>query len=116
MSTAARARYLAGVVDAIDGERIRFVLPNEAQRKRCEKFLGDVETGMSSALGRRVSMELAVGETSAPTGAPAASSDPPAADDEVDVAELTDADTTTDSVVERINDVFPGAEVLTPES
>ncbi|NNK91319.1 MAG: hypothetical protein HKO87_02700, partial [Acidimicrobiia bacterium] len=116
LPTAARARYLAGAIESVDDDRVRFVLSNEAQRVRCEKFRAEVEAAVSTHIGVAMSLELSVGGGAESAG----STEPtrvPEADDEVDLGELSDAATTSDTVVERISDVFPGAEMLTtPES
>ena len=113
LPTAARARYLSGSVVTIDGDRVRFVLANEAQRVRCEKFHADVEAAVSARVGRPMSLELSVGEADEPTE----TSRQPEDDHEVDLGDLTDAAASSETVVERISDVFPGAEMLTtPES
>jgi len=100
-------------VVTIDGDRVRFVLANEAQRVRCEKFHADVEAAVSARVGRPMSLELSVGEADEPTE----TSRQPEDDHEVDLGDLTDAAASSETVVERISDVFPGAEMLTtPES
>ena len=119
-STKARARFLAGEVQAVDGDVITFVLPIEAQLKRCEPFVGEIEAAIQSHFGQPATLRLATGPSladggGAPSGAgaaPAASNLP--ADDEVDIHDLTDADVGNSSVVDRITDVFPGAEVMAP--
>ncbi len=119
-STKARARFLAGEVQVVDGDVITFVLPIEAQLKRCEPFVGEIESAIQSHFGHAASLRLTTGPSlsdgggsAAPSGgAPEASNLP--ADDEVDIHDLTDADMGNSSVVDRITDVFPGAEVMAP--
>lgn len=116
LSTAARARFLVGTVNSIDGNHVQFMLPNDAQLRRCEKFRADVEAALSTRLGRPMSLELSVGQIGEPTSSPAPA-EQPEADHEVDLGDLTDAGDAGNTVVERIADVFPGAEMLTtPES
>ncbi len=115
LPTAARARYLAGSIESVDGDHINFVLPNEAQRQRCEKFRNEVEAALSDRIGRPLVIDLAVG-AAPPVPSTTSTAAEPQAEEEVDLGELTDADASTASVVERINDVFPGAEVLSSES
>lgn len=113
LPTAARARYLSGSVAGVDGDVVRIVVPNDAQRVRCEKFRSEVEAAVSSRVGRPMSLELSVGSVDEPPGSPSQPQD----DHEVDLDQLTDAATSSETVVERISDVFPGAEMLTtPES
>ena len=51
-----------------------------------------------------------------PGAAKPAASAPPQDESEIDINDLTDADVGNATVVERISDVFPGAEVLEQES
>lgn len=119
-STKARARFLAGEVQAVDGDVVTFVLPIEAQLKRCEPFVSEIESAIQSHFGHAASLRLTTGPSltddsgsAGPSGrAPEASNLP--ADDEVDIHDLTDADMGNSSVVDRITDVFPGAEVMAP--
>ena len=92
----------------------------EAQLKRCEPFVGEIEAAIHSHFGQPATLRLTTGPSladggGAPSGAaatPEASNLP--ADDEVDIHDLTDADVGNSSVVDRITDVFPGAEVMAP--
>ena len=119
-STKARARFLAGEVQGVDGNEITFVLPIEAQLKRCEPFTGEIEAAIEQFFGQPAKLRLTTGPSmgdNAPRGggapsAPDMSSLP--ADHEVDIHDLTDANGGNSTVVDRITDVFPGAEVMAP--
>ena len=117
LSTPARARFLAGHIASVDDGTVDFVLPTESQVKRCEKFRPEVEGGILAAFGATVSIALRAGELPAQPG-PRTPSPPVLQDEsEIDIHDLTDADGVSNTVVDRIADVFPGAEVLdsTPE-
>lgn len=119
-STPARARFLAGRVAAVDGETISFLLPSEGQIRRCEPYKAEVEAAVAEAFG--VSLQIALGVEDQPAPSPMTGRSTPAppepVQDEADINihELTDADVGNATVVERIADVFPGAEVLEEES
>ena len=119
-STPARARFLAGTVESVEGNTVHFVLPTDTQVTRCEKFRGEIETALTNALGAPITLALRAGESPTPStmpgAAPAAAAEPKQHESEIDIHDLTDADVGNASVVERIADVFPGAEVLEQES
>lgn len=119
-STPARARFLAGRVAAVDGETITFLLPSEGQIRRCEPYKAEVEAAVAEAFGVQLKIALGVESQPAPSPMTGRSTPPPPepVQDEADINihELTDADVGNASVVERIADVFPGAEVLEEES
>lgn len=118
-STAARARYRSGQVESVDGDRVRFILASEIELKRCEQYRPQIEAAMTETFGTPLVLELAVG--AAPTapsrGAPTTSPQrEPAHESEVDIHDLTDAETVNASAAERIAEVFPGAEIIQEES
>ncbi len=117
-STPARARFLAGQVAGVEGGVIDFVLPTDSQVKRCESFRAEVERAASEAFGAPLTIALrAGGEPAPPRGGPAPTQAQPVQDEsEIDVTDLTDAGMMNATVVDRIADVFPGAEVLDQES
>ena len=119
-STPARARFLAGRIAAVDGDTIAFVLPSEGQIRRCEPYKAEVEAAVTEAFGRPLKIALGVDDTPAPspmTGRPAPAAPMPVQDEaDIDIHDLTDADVGNATVVERITDVFPGAEILEEES
>ena len=118
-STAARARYRSGQIESVTDGRVRFVLASEIEMKRCEQYRPQIEAAITEAFGSPLSLELAVGDMSAPKPRGAASSTPergPAHESEVDIHDLTDADTVNASAAERIAEVFPGAEIIDKEN
>ena len=118
-STAARARYRSGQIESVTDGRVRFVLASEIEMKRCEQYRPQIEAAITEAFGSPLSLELAVGDVSAPKPRGAASSTPergPAHESEVDIHDLTDADTVNASAAERIAEVFPGAEIIDKEN
>ena len=119
-STAARARYRSGQVESVTDGRVRFVLASEIEMKRCEQYRPQIEAAITEAFGSPLSLELAVGDMSAPKPRGAASSSTPergpAHESEVDIHDLTDADTVNASAAERIAEVFPGAEIIDKEN
>ena len=120
-STPARARFLAGHVDSIEGDTIHLLLPTDSQVKRCEPYQAEVEAAIAQSFGTSMSIAMRAGETPPPSNMPggakpAAPATPPQDESEIDIHDLTDADVGNASVVERIADVFPGAEVLEQES
>lgn len=121
-STPARARFLAGRVAAVEGDTIQFVLPSEGQIRRCEPYKAEVEAAIAEAFGAPLTIALGVDNDPSPspmTGRPAIApqvQQPQQEDADIDLHDLTDADVGNATVVDRIADVFPGAEVLEEES
>lgn len=119
-STPARARFLAGRLSAVDGDTIHFVLPSEGQIRRCEPYKAEVEAAVVETFGAHLRIALGIDDGTTPspmTGRPAPAEAQPMQDEaDIDIHDLTDADVGNASVVERIADVFPGAEVLDEES
>jgi DNA polymerase-3 subunit gamma/tau len=120
-STPARARFLAGQVLGVDGESIVFVLPSDSQVKRCEPYRAEVEEAIAAFFGATMTITLRANDGPTPSimpGAakPAEPAQPPQHESEIDINDLTDAEGTNATVVERIADVFPGAEILEQES
>ena len=115
-STAARARFLAGHVAGVSGNVIDYVLPTESQVNRCEPKRAEVEAAVAKTFGASMQIALRASDQATPS-----TSTPQAAvevqdESEIDVHDLTDADAMNATVVDRIADVFPGAEVLDQES
>ncbi len=120
-STPARARFLAGRVDAVDGENVHFVLPTDSQVQRCEKYRKEVEAALTESFGTPLKLVMRADNSPTPSTMPSASTpqapaEPAQHESEIDIHDLTDADVGNASVVDRITDVFPGAEVLEKES
>ena len=94
-----------------------FGLPNAPHMQRCEKGRADVETALSAHFGRPVPLRLAVdpdGGVAPPTASTAADAAPVAEDQEIDLGELTDAPEAGATSVDRVRELFPGAELVDP--
>ena len=115
-STPARARFLAGHIDSVDGNTVHFVLPTDSQVARCDQFRGEVEAALAETFGAPLTLAMRVETPGAPGPKSDSPKSEPQADSEIDVHDLTDADVGNATVVDRISDVFPGAEVLQQES
>lgn len=119
-STPARARFLAGRIASVAEGTIHFVLPSEGQIRRCEPYKAEVEAAVAAAFGVPLRIELAVDDTPAPSPmtvrATPAPAEPLQDEADINIHELTDADVGNATVVDRIADVFPGAEILEEES
>ena len=85
--------------------------------KRSQEFVGELQGSMHSTFGEALQIALVTNAANGVASAPSGAGEPTvAAENEVDIHDLTDADA-GNTVVEQIADVFPGAEVMTqPES
>ena len=118
LPTKARNRFLSNRVVGVEGATIAVAVPNDSQLKRSEEVRSDVESGIAAAFGTPMKISLRVGDTT-PASAPGASAGQVQEvqdESEIDIHDLTDADGASSTVVDRIADVFPGAEVLEQES
>jgi DNA polymerase III subunit gamma/tau len=130
LSNKARARYQAGRWTEV-GPPAVFSLPNPIHRDRCDDVRVDVEDALADHFGAPVPVSLVVdggaasapppaaAPTAAPPPAPAVVADPgpdpepfDEADEIGDVDELADADLPAMSSVDRLTEMFPGAEVV----
>ena len=112
-----KAFYAAGrFLDVAEGAAV-FGLPNAPHMQRCEKGRPDVEAALSAHFGRPVPLRLAV-DPDGGAAVPAPSSGPEAApvaeEHEIDLAELTDAPEAGTTSVDRVRELFPGAELVDP--
>jgi len=114
LTARARARFQAATIISVSEGQIRFELPNETHRERCEQIKGDIEIALREILGAEVQVELtATQEEKVQTTA-----EPKAAIEEevVDPAEFevnSEAGTTS---VDRVLEAFPGAIASDEES
>ena len=107
LTAKARARFqVAKVIDVADG-RIRFELPNEIHRERCEQLKGDIEKALSEMLHTSVEAELTASEEKAPESNDQIQST--AQEEVVDPAEFQKASDGGPSSVDRVLEAFPGA-------
>ena len=117
LPTKARARFLAGQVVAVNGNVIDYVLPSDTQAQRCEPVRAEVEGAIAQTFGAPLTISLRAGDVSPEAPTAAATAAPEAQhESEIDIHDLTDADGMSSTVVDRIADVFPGAEILDQES
>ena len=93
------------MIDVADG-RIRFELPNEIHRERCEQLKGDIEKALSEMLHTSVEAELIASEEKAPESNDQIQS---TAEEVVDPAEFQVASDGGPSSVDRVLEAFPGA-------
>jgi hypothetical protein len=108
-----RSRFSTGRFLGADGGVVQFGLPNAMTVSRCEEFLPEVERAFEQHFAVPIPFALVVdGEAPVPKARGAASTPPPADDEDVDLHDLTDADVGTTDTVERIAQVFPGAELV----
>ena len=115
----AKAFFTAGRFLEVTDRVAVFGLPNEIHMQKCENGRGDVEKALAAHFGRPVPLRLAVDAEApapvAPSSSRSTSTPRPPLDDEteIDLADLTDADVATSSV-ERVRELFPGAELVDP--
>ncbi|MGZ4708430.1 MAG: DNA polymerase III subunit gamma/tau [Acidimicrobiales bacterium] len=119
----AKAFYAAGRFLEVSGKTAVFGLPNAPHMQRCESGRADVEAALARHFGRPVPLRLAVDDDSPPSTAPAGgpssgadlSAPPPVPDDEaIDPSELVDATDVASTSVDRVKELFPGAELVDP--
>jgi DNA polymerase III subunit gamma/tau len=127
LSPRAKAFFNAGrFIEVADGAAV-FGLPNAPHVEKCENGRPEVEAALAEHFGRPVPLRLVVDADAAPADPPAVgtpsagdSGRPPrarsepatAADDDIDLSELTDATGVASSSVERVRELFPGAELV----
>jgi len=114
LTARARARFQAATIISVSEGQIRFELPNETHRERCEQIKGDIEIALREILGAEVQVEL----TAAQEEKVQTTAEPKAAIEEevVDPAEFevnSEAGTTS---VDRVLEAFPGAIASDEES
>ncbi len=114
LAARARARFQAATIISVSEGQVRFELPNETHRERCEQIKGDIEIALREILGAEVQVEL----TAAQEEKVRTNAEPKAAIEEevVDPAEFevnSEAGTTS---VDRVLEAFPGAIASDEES
>ena len=114
LTARARARFQAATIISVSEGQVRFELPNETHRERCEQIKGDIEIALREVLGAEVQVEL----TAAQEEKVRTNAEPKAAIEEevVDPAEFevnSEAGTTS---VDRVLEAFPGAIASDEES
>jgi len=114
LTARARARFQAATIISVSEGQIRFELPNETHRERCEQIKGDIEIALREILGAEVQVELtATQEEKVQTNA-----EPKAAIEEVvvDPAEFEVSSEAGTTSVDRVLEAFPGAIASDEES
>ncbi len=119
----AKAFYAAGRFLEVTDKAAVFGLPNAPHMQRCESGRADVEAALAQHFGRPIPLRLAVDDDSPAAaeqgggpGADATASGPPPVpdDDEIDPSELVDATDVAATSVDRVKELFPGAELVDP--
>lgn len=103
----ARARYQAAAIVTVSDGEVRFELPNETHRERCEQMKDDIEAALRNALGVQVQVELTVAkeEKSRTDNKPKVVAE----EEVVDPAEFEVSADSGPSSVDRVLEAFPGA-------
>ncbi len=112
----AKAFFSAGRFLAVGDGAAVFALPNRPHAEKCERCRPEVESALAAHFGRPVPLRLVVDDdppAAAPTG-PSGADEPaaPESDDEIDLSQLTDAVGVPDTSVDRVRELFPGAELV----
>ena len=124
----AKAFFGAGRFAEVSNGVAVFALPNAPHAERCEACRPDVEAALAAHFGRPIPLRLAVddGLTPPDPGAPASSpgAAPPGTsgdgaargepepDEDVDLTQLRDATDVATTSVDRVRELFPGAELV----
>jgi len=121
LSGRAKSRFAGGRFISVADHVAQFGLPNEHHAKRCVEAQPEVEAALAAHFGTPIALQIVV-DGDAP--APVIPGIPPSVDvDEggdamgsgIDMTELTDADASAVSSLDRIAEVFPGVEVIEGE-
>ncbi len=107
LTARARARFQAATIVDVSGSQVRFELPNETHRERCEQMKGDIEVALQEVLGVQVQVELtAAQEEKVQTNA---EPKPVIEEEVVDPADFEVGAGAETSSVDRVLEAFPGA-------
>ncbi len=121
LSQKVRARFKGGRLLAVDGSTVRFGVPNQIHRDRCDDVKSDVETALSEHFGQAVVIDVVIDEAPQAPIDPAklepkpkpAPVDSAAEEAEIGpVTELADAEDQSSRGVDRITKAFPGSKVI----
>ncbi|HEY5663054.1 MAG TPA: hypothetical protein VIS05_03365, partial [Ilumatobacter sp.] len=133
-----RALYSVGSFTGHQGDTWQFAVPNEAHGAKCNEHRPAVEAALAAAVGGPIRIEFVVtsrphddpeatpapGRTASPAPREAAPARPPAdpsgtashqpaADDEIDLSDLTDAPPeSVKTPIDRLAEAFPGSELM----
>ena len=121
LSQKVRARFKGGRLLAVDGSAVRFGVPNQIHRDRCDDVKGDVEAALTDHFGQPVTIDVVIDEAPMAPIDPAkleSKPKPPPVDSAAEeaeigpVTELADADDQSSRGVDRITKAFPGSKVI----
>lgn len=117
LSRKAKTRFQVGRFLAVEGDTAVFGLPNKIHVSKCQEVKGDVEAALAAHFGRPVPLRIVVDEGAPPpdAGAPGTATDAGGSSDDaadIDLSELTDAPDAAGSTIERVAQMFPGAELV----
>jgi hypothetical protein len=121
LSGRAKSRFAGGRFIDVTAGAATFGLPNEHHAKRCAEAQAEVEAALSAHFGTPITLQIVVDGDAPPPVVPGVP--PPAEVDEggdemgsgIDLSQLTDADASAVSSLDRIAEVFPGVEVIEGE-
>ena len=112
----ARVRLAGGRWVDVDGAAAVFGLPNQHHLRRCEEVRAEAEAALQAHFGRPVPIRLVIDDEASPPAATSATGSPlppDQADEEpLDPAELVDAGDVAGRGIDRITELFPGAELV----
>jgi len=119
LSGSVKARFSAGHFQ-MNGAALEFALPNGVHRDRCQDVRDEVDAALANHFGTAVPMAFVVGEPTAVRSESIESTPTTTeellADEIMNVHELADAtDDVSASVLDRLEEKFPGVEFLEPE-
>jgi DNA polymerase-3 subunit gamma/tau len=106
LSARARARFQAAKLVEVQEHTVRFELPNETHRERCEQLKSDVEESLSNLTGINVQVELVVSSDAQVDDVEKPFESP---EEVVDPADFKTTNDSGPSSVERVLEAFPGA-------
>ena len=123
VSQKVRSKFRLGAVTGVDGNRVKFGLPNAFGLERCEAVNEEMEAAFSTHYGQPVAIDLHLdNDAKAPPvveaqqAAPSTPAPSPEkqAEEVGDVSELANADNTASTGIDRLTEAFPGAEIVEP--
>jgi DNA polymerase-3 subunit gamma/tau len=107
----AKGLFGAGRFAAVDDDGVTFALPTDAMRRKCEGRRHEVEEALAGFLGRPANLRLTVDGPEA-VDVTGGEDDGSPVSEPVDLEELADVPPDGRSHLQRLAEVFPGAEVV----
>jgi DNA polymerase III subunit gamma/tau len=116
----AKTRYAGGRFVEVDGATAVFGLPNKLHAVKCEEVKDMVEAALAVHFGRAIPLRIVVDAGAPAPAVPLPEPDASVGDErdeatEIDLAELTDAHDVASTKIERVTEMFPGAELVEEE-